>query len=384
MDGPIYLDYNATTPVDPRVVDAMVPYLWERFGNASSSHAYGHQAQRALEAARRHVAALLGADAEEIVFTGGGSESDNLAVKGVVFPRLDQRPHVVATTVEHPAILSTLQFLAQRFGVAYDLVPVDEYGVVSAKRVREAIRPETVLVTVMHANNEVGSLQPIAEIAAYTREAGVLFHVDAAQSVGKVRVKVAELGVDMLTIAGHKCYAPKGIGALYVRQGIRLDPLIHGASQEHGMRAGTENVASIVGLGTACHIAREEQPEEEIRLVGLRDELQRLLEEKVGGIELNGHPTRRLPNTLNVSFPGVVGQEALDRSSQVAASTGAACHSGQTEPSSVLMAMGLSLERALGAVRLSLGRWSTEDEVERAAEALAVGFRSAARTSALR
>jgi cysteine desulfurase len=375
MDRPIYLDYNAT-PVDPEVVETMVPYLRERFGNASSAHAYGYEAHQAMEAARRQVARLIGARPDEIVFTGGGSETDNLAIKGVVFAHLDRRPHVVSVATEHPAVLNTLRYLQRRFGVEHTLVRTDEFGRVSPQEVQRALRPETLLVTIMHANNEVGTLQPVAEISRVVREASALLHVDAAQSVGKVEVDVEALGVDLLTIAAHKLYGPKGMGALYVRRGVILDSLVHGSSQEHGLRAGTENVASMVGLGKASELALQHLPGERPRLTCLRDQLHALLTEAIPGVALNGHPSERLPNTLNLSFPKALGQAVLAYAPGVAASTGSACHSANPEPSGVLLAMGMSPDRALGAVRLSLGRWSTEDEVRRAAGMLAEAYRT--------
>jgi len=374
MERPIYLDYNATTPVDPAVVEAMVPYLFERFGNASSAHAYGYEAREAMERARAQVADLIGARRGEIVFSGGGSETDNLAIQGVIFANLERRPHVVSTTVEHPAVLNTLQYLKRRFGVESTLLDVDEDGLIAPEQLARAIRPETVLVTVMHANNETGTIQPIAQLATIAQDAGVCFHVDAAQSVGKLEVDVNALGVDMLTIAAHKLYGPKGIGALYLRQGMSLDPLVHGSQQEHGLRAGTENVASMVGMGMACGIAKAKIRTEGPRLIALRDKLQTLLEERISGTVLNGHLTQRLPNTLNISLPDAVGQTVLAYAPGVAASTGSACHSGHTEPSPVLMAMGLTRDRALGALRLSLGRWTTPGEIERAAGLLADGL----------
>lgn len=377
MDRPIYLDYNATTPVDPAVVDAMVPYLFERFGNASSTHAYGYEAHRAVDRAREQVAGLIGAHPEEIVFTGGGSESDNLAIKGVVYASLDRRPHVISTATEHPAVLGTLSYVARRFGADYTLLPVDEFGLVSPEAVRDALRAETVLITVMHANNEVGTIQPLKEIGRIAREAGVLFHTDAAQSIGKIGVQVDDLRLDMLTIAAHKVYGPKGIGALYVRRGTHLDSLIHGSGQEQGLRAGTENVASIVGMGKACDIAQGHLPDEEPRLEHLRDALHESLQLRIPGLMLNGHPVHRLRNTLNVSLPGALGQAVLEYTPEVAASTGSACHSGLTEPSPVLLAIGLPAERALGALRLSLGRWTTPRDVDRAADLLAEGYAAA-------
>jgi cysteine desulfurase len=367
MERPIYLDYSATTPVDERVLAAMEPYFRVEYGNPSSAHTYGLDAGEALEGARRQVASLVGARASEIVFTGGGSESDNLAVAGVAFNRVGDRPHIISTAIEHPAVGNTLQYLQRKFGVDVTLLPVDSYGRVTQQQVRDAVRPETVLVSVMHANNEMGTVQPIAQIGEVTRDAGILFHVDAAQSAGKVPIQVDVMGVDLLTLAGHKLYAPKGIGVLYVRSGTRLDPVIHGASQEHGLRAGTENVASAVGLGTAAHLAEAEIEEEAPRLAELRDSLFELLRAGLPDLVLNGHPTERLPHILNVSFPGVAGATVLGRAPGVAASTGSACHSGLSSPSPVLTAMGLSRDRALGAVRLSLGRWSTRTEIERAA-----------------
>lgn len=371
---PIYLDYNATTPVDPAVVDAMLPYLTVRFGNASSAHQYGSDAHHAMDRAREQVATMLGAAPDEIVFTGGGSESDNLAIKGVVLTTLPRHPHVISTAIEHPAVRTTLAYLARRFGVDHTVLSVDEYGMVSPEAVRQALRPETVLVSVMHANNEVGTLQPLAEIARLTREAGVLFHTDAAQSAGKIDVDVAALGVDLLTLAGHKLYAPKGVGALYVRRGVTLDPLVHGSGQEQGLRAGTENVAALVALGKACELARADLAGETLRLTSLRDRLHLCLESRIPGLQLNGHPTQRLPNTLNVSVPGAEGSAVLACSPGVAASTGSACHSGLSEPSSVLLAMGPAGGRARGALRLSVGRWSTDSEVERAADLVGKGY----------
>ncbi len=380
MQRPVYLDYNATTPIDPEVVEAMLPFLAEHFGNASSMHEYGYFAQEAVERARGQVATLLGARPGEIVFTAGGSETDNLAIKGAVFQRLERQPHVISTAAEHPAVLNTLQYLRQRFGVHSTLLPVDQYGLITPDQVRQALRPETVLITVMHANNEVGTVQPIAEVGAVAREAGVLFHVDAAQSAGKLPIDVAALKVDMVTIAGHKVYGPKGIGALYLRRGTQIDPLVHGSGQEHGLRAGTENVASIVGLGVACAIAADHQPQEERRLTLLRDKLHVLLADAVPNLALNGHPTSRLPNTLNVSLCGALGQAVLAFTPDVAASTGSACHAGASAPSPVLMAMGLPAERALSALRLSLGRWTSEEEIERAAAALIAGYTACAGT----
>ena len=371
-ETPIYLDYNATTPVLPQVRDALLPFLDTHFGNPSSDHPYGRAAAKGVQRARQQVADLLGCAADEVVFTSGGSESDNWALIGRVWATGSDRAHVVTTIVEHPAVLNTCRFLERR-GVAVTYLPVDGPGQVDPDDVRRALRPETVVVSVMHANNEVGTLQPIGEIAAICREAGVPLHTDAAQSVGKVATRVDDLGVDMLTIAGHKLYAPKGIGALYVRRGTALEPLIHGAGHEGGRRAGTENVPWMVALGAAAALAGATLEGEAARQRALRDRLHRLLEEKAGGVTLNGHPTARLPNTLNVRFAGIDGNALLAAVPEVAASTGSACHAGETEPSAVLLAMGIPPEEAVGAVRLSLGRLTTEDEVDRAAEALAAG-----------
>ncbi|GAC1464128.1 MAG: cysteine desulfurase family protein [Chloroflexota bacterium] len=376
MDGPIYLDYNATTPVDPRAVEAMLPYLHERFGNASSGHAYGIAAREAVERSRAQIAGLINAKPSEIVFTGGGSETNNHVIKGLVCSPLNRKAHIVSSVIEHPAVLNVLQYCKERFGSDYTLVEVDNHGLVSPAAVGAAIRPETVLVSMMHANNEVGTVQPISEIARVTREAGVLLHTDAAQSAGKLSVYVDQLDVDLMTIAGHKFYGPKGIGALYVRTGVHIDPLIHGSSQEHGMRAGTENVASIVGLGVAAELAGTTLQAETARLCHLRDLLFTRIAGEIPDLQLNGHLEKRLPNTVNVSFPHVFGQAVLDFAPEVAASTGSACHSGMTDPSAVLLAMGLSRERARGAVRLSLGRWTMRCDVERAASALVRGYRS--------
>lgn len=371
-ETPIYLDYNATTPVLPQVRDALLPFLDTHFGNPSSDHPYGRAAAEAVQRARQQVADLLGCAADEIVFTSGGSESDNWALVGRVWAAGSDRAHIITTVVEHPAVLNTCRFLERR-GVAVTYLPVDGTGQVDPDDVRRALRPETVVVSVMHANNEVGTLQPIAEIAAICRQAGVPLHTDAAQSVGKVPARVDDLGVDMLTIAGHKLYAPKGIGALYVRRGTALEPLIHGAGHEGGRRAGTENVPWMVALGAAAALAHATLETEAARQQTLRDRLQQLLEEKAGGVTLNGHPTDRLPNTLNVRFAGIDGNALLAAVPEVAASTGSACHAGETEPSAVLLAMGIPPAEAVGAVRLSLGRLTTEDEIERAAEALAAG-----------
>jgi cysteine desulfurase len=372
QNGPIYLDYNATTPVDPAVVDTMLPYLSHHFGNPSSTHRYGNLAHHAVNTARTQVAQLLHGTPSEIIFTGGGSESDNLAIRGAALAHRNRGDHIITQVTEHPAVLNTCRALAQLHGFRITYLPIDKTGRVDPVDVEAAIDDKTVLITIMHANNETGTLQPIAEIAQIARQHGVLMHTDAAQSVGKIPTHVDELGVDLLTIAGHKLYAPKGIGALYVRHGVQVEPLIYGGGQEARLRAGTENVAYMVALGTACMLAQQQLQESQPRLQGMRDQLQNLLERHLpNAVSLNGHKTERLPNTLNVSITGIIGEEVLAATPQIASSTGSACHEGNTDPSPVLMAMGLSRERALGALRLTLGRWSTEEEIDSAASLLA-------------
>jgi cysteine desulfurase len=379
----IYLDHNATTPIAPEVREAIRPYFEDRFGNPSSSHEDGRVAREAVDRARAEVAGLIGCEPDDIVFTGSGSEANNLAIKGVAMDRLGEGDHIITSAVEHPAVLAACRYLERRLGYRLTIVPVDRFGVVDPEDVRRAIEPGTVLISVMHANNEVGTLQPITEIARTAHEYGVALHTDAAQSVGKVAVNVDDLGVDLLTVTGHKLYAPKGIGALYVRQGTRLDSLIHGAGHEHGLRAGTENVPYIVGLGAGCALAARRlaagAPDDVLRL---RDRLHAALRSAVPGLELNGHPEHRLPNTLNVSFPGCDGEIVLAGTPAVEAATGSACHSGRTEPSRVLTAMGLDAQRALAAVRLSLGHDTTADDVDTAATALAAGATTGAPAAA--
>ena len=374
---PIYLDYNATTPIDPAVREAMLPYLDAHFGNPSSTHGYGKEAHAAVETARHQLAGLLGAQPEEIVFTGGGSEASNHAIKGVVlkkprgwFGRWGRDAHVITSAVEHPATLQPCEFL-KTLGCSVTVLPVDRYGMVDPDAVRRAITPRTKLVSLMHSNNEVGTLNPIREVAAVAHERGVLVHTDAAQSVGKLAVRVDELGVDLLTVAGHKLYAPKGVGALYVRRGVELANLIHGAGHEGGRRAGTENVPYIVGLGKAAEVAGASLPTATDRLRALRDRLHAALTRGLGGrLILNGPPDQRLPNTLNVNFVGRVGAELLQKVPGIAASTGSACHEGKVSQSPVLCAMRVPPDVGQGAVRLSVGRFTTEDEVDRAAEML--------------
>jgi cysteine desulfurase len=376
-DRPIYLDYNATTPLDPAVLEAMLPYLRDHFGNPSSSHAYGKIAHDAVDRARHQMAELLGAQPEEIVFTGGGTEASNQALKGAVFAKLHgifgrwaKDAHIITSAVEHPATLQPCAFL-QRLGCRVTILPVDRHGQVDPDAVKKALERKTTLVSIMHSNNEVGTLQPIREIGRLTRERGVLLHTDAAQSLGKLPVDVNELGVDLLTVAGHKLYAPKGVGVLYVRKGVKLEPFVHGAGHESGRRAGTENVPYLVALGQAVAVARKSLPGATERLRLLRDRLWERLHSALGSrIVLNGHPEQRLPNTLNANFLGHLGAELLERVPEIAASTGSACHEGQVTQSPVLCAMGVPPEIGRGALRLTVGRFTTEAEIDRAAEAL--------------
>jgi cysteine desulfurase len=373
MKLPVYLDYNATTPVAPEVADAIMPFLREHFGNPSSAHVFGQKAKLAVAQARSLVAALVQVKAKEIVFTGSATEANNLALLGVA--RALGRPgHLIISAVEHPAVTAPAKRLEEA-GWAVTVVPVDGHGRVAPEAVRAALRPDTALVSVMHSNNEIGTLQPVAEIAARVKAHGALMHTDAAQSAGKVALDVEALGVDLLTLAGHKFYATKGVGALYVRGGTPIASVLAGADQEHGLRPGTENVPAIVGLGEAARLARERLPEAGPSLKALRDLLHGKLREAVPGLQLNGHPEHRLPNTLHVSFPGVSGRNLLERcAADVSASLGSACHAHGDAVSGVLAAMGVDAERAMGAVRLSVGWMTTEEEIDRAAAALRAAF----------
>jgi cysteine desulfurase len=365
---PIYLDYNATTPIDPAVAGAIQPYIATHYGNPSSTHIYGRTARDAVELARRQVADLLGCTPEEVIFTGGGSESNNTVLKGVAYTYRHRGNHLITSAIEHPAIINPCRFLEQQ-GLRVTYVPVDGTGRVDPDDIRRAITPQTILISIMHANNEVGTLQPIAEIGSIAREHGVLMHTDAAQSVGKIATRVDELEVDFLSVAGHKVYAPKGIGALYVRSGIALEPLIHGAGHECGRRAGTENVIFNVGLGKACEVAQADLARYQREVGRLRDFFQDELAKRLGArIMVNGHLEQRLPNTLHVNFRGLIGAELLARLPELAASTGSACHAGEITLSSVLEAMQVPPELGMGAVRFSLGRYTTHEEVERAVE----------------
>lgn len=374
MRTPVYLDYNATTPVAPQVVEAMLPYLVEYFGNPSSSHVYGITARQAVAEARTSVAALINAREAEIIFTGSATEANNIALLGIANALGHTKRHLVISAIEHSAIMQPAQHLRE-MGWSLTVVPVDGYGRVDPQAVAAAVRPDTGLVSVMHANNEVGTIQPIAEIARLVKPMGVLLHTDAAQSAGKVELDVEALGVDLLTLAGHKFYATKGVGALYVRAGTPIKPILFGANQEHGLRPGTENVPLVVGMGAAARLAREHLPVATEKLRALRDALYERLAAAVPGLVLNGHPTERLPNTLHVSFPGISGHELLSSvAGQVAASVGSACHSEADAVSGVLAAMGCDADRARGAVRFSVGWMSTQEEIEAAAMALSKGM----------
>lgn len=358
----VYLDYNASTPIDPSVAAIMEKAIEDGFGNPSSTHWAGTPAHAMVESARHQVAGLLGCSSNEIVFTSGGSESNNFVLKGLYFAREHSGAHIVTTQVEHPAIVEPCRFL-ERLGARITWLPVDSTGRADPDDLRRAIAADTILISIMHANNEVGTIQPIEEFSRIARAHGIPFHTDAAQSIGKLPTRVDDLGVDFLTIAGHKLYAPKGIGALYIRNGARLEPLIHGASHEHGRRAGTESALLTSALGKACELASDLTGVTNIK--ALRDRFWSLLQTQFGDhVVLNGHPEKRLPNTLNVSFVGHIGAEILASMPEVAASTGSACHTGQVELSPVLAAMGVSDEVGAGAIRFSLGRTTTAEDID--------------------
>ncbi len=376
--GAVYLDYNATTPIDPRVFEAMAPFLGIHFGNPSSAHPYADPSRQALARARDQIAELIGATAAEVVFTGSGSEANNLAIRGAVLASGRHRPHVITQQTEHPAVLETCRALQRLHGVEVSYLRVDGHGLLDPAALAAAITPNTALVSVMHANNETGVIQPIADLARIAHDHGVPMHTDAAQAVGKVPVDVTALGVDLLTVVGHKMYAPKGVAALYVRTGVALEPVIYGGGQERGLRAGTENVALAAALGAAADLARAELDDGgHLRVAVKRNRLHdRLVEALPDRVHLNGHATQRLPNTLNVSIGGVRGDDLLAATPGVAASTGSACHAGTTDPSPVLHAMGLDRDRSLAALRLTLGRWSTEQDIDHAADLLAAAVRT--------
>ena len=359
----IYLDYNATTPIHPLVAKEMEKYIYEYFGNPSSTHWAGKKAHDGVENARKQVASFLGCLPEEIVFTSGGTESNNYAIRGAAELLKHKGKHIITTQIEHPAVIKPCQYLEKKgFEVTY--LPVDNYGRVNPDDVKKAVKPSTILITIMHANNEVGTIQPIKEISKIAKKHKILFHTDAAQSVGKIPTKVEKLGVDLLTIAGHKLYAPKGIGVLYIREGVGLQPLILGAGHESGRRAGTENVIQIAGLGKACELMEKGMGKYSKKIRGLRDKFYLGIKKLKVETMFNGDPENGLPNTLNISFKGVNSNELLEKIPSLAASTGSACHANSAEPSQVLMAMGKAKEDAFGAVRFSLGLLTTQAEID--------------------
>lgn len=373
----IYLDYNATTPIAPSVQEAMAPFISQHYGNPSSHHALGRACDEAVEDARGQVASLLRADSREIVFTSGGTESNNLALKGVMLAKSPAADgHLIISSLEHPAITQPARFL-ERLGYHVSVVQCDRHGTVDPGLVADALRPDTALVSIMHANNEIGTIQPIREIAQLCHQAGTLLHTDAAQSVGKISTIVDELEVDLLTIAGHKLYAPKGVGALYVRRGVVLEPVLHGADHERGIRAGTENVPYIVGLGQAAVWAAKAVDGLQPQLCRLRDKLQSALCESIGpNLIIHGKEAERLPNTLSVNFPGVSGHDLLAQVPEICASTGSACHSGDSAISATLAALGLTPDEARGTVRLTIGWYTTEDEIAAATARLIGAYES--------
>jgi cysteine desulfurase len=367
----IYLDHAATTPTRPEVVEAMLPYFADSFGNPSSIYSYGREARGAIEEARTKVAGLIGARSGEIVFTGGGTEADNLALKGTAYTNERKGNHIITTSIEHHAVLEVAKSLEKR-GLRITYLPVDEYGLVDPDDVRRAITDKTILISVMHANNEVGTIEPLEQIGEIAHEAGIYLHSDAVQTVGHISVNVDKLKVDLLSISAHKLYGPKGVGALYVRKGTRLVPLVQGGEQEKRRRAGTENVPGIVGLGKAVELAGQEMDKEITRVADLRDKLTEGLMERIDHIRLNGHPRKRLANNVNISVDFVEGESmllSLDLEG-VCASTGSACSSANLEPSHVLLALGLSPEQAHGSLRFTLGRENSEEDVERVLKVL--------------
>ena len=370
MQKPIYLDYNATTPHSPEVIEAMRPFLEDEFGNPSSSHLYGNTPQSAVVEARRQVAALLNCRPLEIIFTSGGTESNNQALKGVAEAYRDKGNHLITSRIEHPAILEVCAYLEEN-GCEVTYLPVDNQGLVSVSDVADAVKANTVLITIMHANNEVGTIEPLSEIGEIAKSRGILLHTDAAQSIGKIPCEVDTLGVDLLSIAGHKVYAPKGVGALFIRDGLKLSNLMHGAGQEAGVRPGTENVLEIVGLGKACEIAKRDLESNRLHMQQMRDRLFEGLKKICAPLRLNGHPDQRLPNTLSLSFRDLEANRILDEiGPRVAASAGAACHSDTVEVSQALKAMAVPIEWAQGTLRLTTGRMTTEADIDTAVQVI--------------
>ena len=366
MVNPIYLDYNGTTPLHPEVIDAMRVFLEKEFGNPSSSHWYGIAPKRAVETARHQVAGLLNCDAKELIFTSGGTESNNHAIKGIALAKKYKGHHIITSQIEHPAVLEVCKYLG-KWGIETTYLPVDHYGSVDPEEIKKAIRPETILITIMHANNEVGTIQPVSEISQIAREHGIVFHTDAAQTIGKIQTDTKVLDVDLLSIAGHKVYAPKGIGALFIKKGIALENFCHGAGQEMGFRGGTENVLEIVGLGKACELARQNAEQIHEQMKQLTRALYAGLSQSIRDMRLNGHLEQRLPNTLSISFKGLEANRILEEIGlEIAASAGAACHSDMVEISHVLEAMNVPMEWAKGTLRFSTGRMTTKEEIDKA------------------
>ena len=366
MVNPIYLDYNGTTPLHLEVIETMRLYLEKEFGNPSSAHWYGIAPKRAVETARSQVAELLNCETKEVVFTSGGTESNNHAIKGIAWAKKDKGNHIITSQVEHPAVLEVCRYL-EKWGFETTYLPVDEYGRIDLKEIKNAIHPETILMTLMHANNEVGTIQPISEIAEIAKAHKIVFHTDAAQTIGKLPTDTKVLGVDLLSVAGHKVYAPKGIGALFIKNGIELENFCHGAGQEMGFRGGTENVLEIVGLGKACEIAKRDFDKVHENIKTLTQRLYAGIMEGLADVRLNGHPERRLPNTLSLSFKGLEANRILEEIGlEIAASAGAACHSDAIEISHVLEAMNVPVEWAKGTLRFTTGRMTTKEEVDKA------------------
>jgi cysteine desulfurase len=371
MDRIYYLDSNATTPLDPQVREAMAPYLAERFANPSAIYKFAQGVRGEVEAARENVAQLINADPEEVIFTSGGTEADNTAVKGVAFALRDKGRHLITSQIEHHAVLSACQYL-EGFGFENTLLPVDKYGIVDLEALKKAIRRDTVLITIMHANNEIGTIEPIEAIVQIAHEHGISVHTDAVQTVGKLSIDVKGLGIDLLSLSGHKIHGPKGIGALYVRKGVKLDPLLHGGHHERNRRAGTENVPGIIGLGKAAAVARAELSQNEKRIRALRDRLEQGILERIPEVYVNGHPEKRLFNTLNCCLKGIEGESILLNLDfeGICASSGSACTSGSLDPSHVLLAIDLPHEVVHGSLRLSLNKFNTEEDVDKVLEVL--------------
>ena len=369
----IYLDYAATTPVDPRVLKAMLPYFSEKFGNTMSLHSFGQEAKEALEESRGVIAGLMGAKPQEIIFTGSASESNNLALKGVAFAKAsaNQGGHIIISPIEHACVMESARWLESQ-GFEITRLKVDKYGLVSPDDVKKAIKKETILVSIMHANNEIGTIEPIEEIGKICREKGIYFHTDAAQSFGKIPIDVNKMNIDLMTVSSHKMYGPKGAAALFIRKGTKIEPLIHGGGHESGLRSSTVNVAAIVGFAEAARICEREMKKEAKREIKLRDKLIKGVLEKIEGSYLNGHPRERLPNNINFSFPGIEGESLIMQLDflGIAASTGSACSSEKLEPSHVLLAIGLKPEQAHGSLRLSLGKWTKEKDINYVLEVL--------------